>query len=298
MPNWGEVQKEILTVPVRRVVPEPGPLDIVRRKYLKELSKLTKRNVIAYYSGFLQRPEMTIHSSIFDGDVNALMNVVHQLDRAKGLDLILHTPGGMVAATEAIVNYLHAIFGNDIRCFIPQLAMSGGTMIACACKEIIMGRQSSIGPIDPQINGIPAYGVIEDYERAVQEIATNPSSIPIWQTLFSRLTPSVISECHRAIKLSGDLVEKWLVKNMFSNSKTPWKEAKRMVEALNNYADTKTHARHFNYEWARNIGLKVKLLEDDNQLQDLVLTVHHAFMETFNQARVLKVVENQNGIAT
>ena len=80
------------------------------------------------------------------------MTVIHQLDRDKGLDLILHTPGGDTAATESIVDYLHNMFGNNIRAIVPQLAMSAGTMIACSCKEIIMGLQSSLGPIDPQLD--------------------------------------------------------------------------------------------------------------------------------------------------
>ena len=77
------------------------------------------------------------------------MSVIHGLDKSKGLDLFLHTPGGDVGATESLIDYLHDSFGGDIRAIIPQIAMSGGTMIACSCKEIIMGKQSSLGPIDP-----------------------------------------------------------------------------------------------------------------------------------------------------
>lgn len=53
--------------------------------------------------------------------MNAFMNAVYQLDKDKGLDLILHTPGGDLAATESIVNYLHSVFGTDIRAIVPQL---------------------------------------------------------------------------------------------------------------------------------------------------------------------------------
>jgi ClpP class serine protease len=84
------------------------------------------------------------------------MNFIHGLDRTKGLDLILHTPGGDVAATESIIEYLRQMFGNNVRAIVPQMAMSAGTMIACSCKSIVMGKQSNIGPIDPQLGGIPA----------------------------------------------------------------------------------------------------------------------------------------------
>ena len=131
MPNWGEVLREIQGIRV------DNPLDTTRRKYLAIMHKYTGRNVIAYYSGFLQKPNGDV--SINDNDKNALMQCVYNLDKSKGLDIILHTPGGNTAATESIVEYLRSLFGNDIRAFIPQIAMSAGTMIALSCKEIVMG---------------------------------------------------------------------------------------------------------------------------------------------------------------
>lgn len=80
----------------------------------------------------------------------------HGLNFEKGLDLILHTPGGDVAATESIIEYLNDVFEGDIRAIVPQIAMSGGTMVACSCNEILMGKQSSLGPVDPQLRGFPA----------------------------------------------------------------------------------------------------------------------------------------------
>ncbi len=76
------------------------------------------------------------------------MNVIYGLEKKKGLDLILHTPGGNSAAIESLIDYLREIFGNDLRVIVPQLAMSAGTMIAFSAKEIIMGKQSSLGPVD------------------------------------------------------------------------------------------------------------------------------------------------------
>ena len=64
------------------------------------------------------------------------MRAVHRLDCSLGLDLILHTPGGSISAAQSIVRYLREKFGNDIRAIIPHTAMSAGTVLACACKEI------------------------------------------------------------------------------------------------------------------------------------------------------------------
>jgi ClpP class serine protease len=86
------------------------------------------------------------------------MLCIHELKRGQGLDLILHTPGGDGAAAESLVDYLRSMFGRDIRAIIPQIAMSAGTMIACSCKTIIMGKQSSLGPVDPQYGAVSAVG--------------------------------------------------------------------------------------------------------------------------------------------
>jgi hypothetical protein len=292
MPNWSEVLREIQT---RNVV---GGLDLVRRKYLKNLQKQTGRNVIAYYSGWLQKPGHWL-ATISDDDKNGFMNAVHKLDRSKGLDLLLHTPGGDLAATESIVDYLRTMFGDDIRAIIPQIAMSGGTMIACACKEIVMGKQSSIGPIDPQFNGIPAHGVIAEFEEAIDAVKKDPSTLPIWRVLIEKYHPTFIGECRNAIDLATQIATAWLVSGMLSNRADAQRIADQIVARLNNHADTKTHARHINAEAAQSFGLVIKSLEGDygDSFQDTVLTIHHAYMHTFSHSSSIKIVENHLGNA-
>ena len=192
MPGWNEILSEIT------LCEQDAPFDKVRQKYLNQLSEKTGRNVIAYYSGWLQNPEYS-ETSINDADKNALMATIHGLDREKGLDIILHTPGGQTAATESIVDYLHVMFKNDIRAIVPQLAMSAGTMIACASREIIMGRHSNLGPIDPQFGGIPATGVIEEFESAVQAIKDDPASTPLWQAIIGKYHPTFLGECEKLL---------------------------------------------------------------------------------------------------
>lgn len=79
MPNWNQVLEEIKNS--KRI----DALDFVRRKYLDALYKKTKRNIIAYYSGWLQNPG-TGNAYINDDDKNGLMAVIHGLDRTQGLD--------------------------------------------------------------------------------------------------------------------------------------------------------------------------------------------------------------------
>ncbi len=285
MPSWNELLDQINT-----------PLDKIRREYLGKLYQKTGRNVVAYYSGWLQRPPDTSGLGVCDADMNSFMSVFHGLDKNKGLDLILHTPGGEVPATEAIVSYFHSMFGTNIRCFVPQLAMSAGTMIACGCKEIVMGKQSSLGPFDPQLRGVPAYGLLAEFNQAALEIKNNPEKIPLWQVIVSKYHPTFITECQNAIFMSSEIVEKWLENVMFVNEHDAEKKARKIVDKLNNHKDTKNHARHINYKTALSYGLKIKQLEDDNELQDIVLTLHHAYIELFNQTKINKIIENQKGV--
>lgn len=286
MPSWNQVLKEISQS--KRV----DAIDTVRRKYLKKLHTKTERNIIAYYSGWLQRPSFSRSASINDDDKNGLMAVVHKLNRKKGLDLILHTPGGDIAATESIVDYLFKMFGNDIRCIIPQIAMSAGTMIACSCKQIVMGKQSSIGPIDPQFNGIPAYGVLAEFKKAISEVKNDPGSLPIWQKIVEKYHPTFLGECQNAVDMSDRMVGEWLKRNMFYGRKTCDGDVRKVIESLNNHHDTLSHARHLSIDHAKSIGLNILEMESDQVLQDLILTVHHAFMHSFAQANVTKIIEN------
>jgi ClpP class serine protease len=168
MANWNEVLNTLHMY--------GSTHDIVRRESLKKLHQVTGRNIITYYSGWLQKPNL-FGVALSDGDKNGFMNAIHGLDRSKGLDLLLHTPGGDIAATESIVDYLRSMFDTNIRAIVPQLAMSAGTMIACACKSVVMGKHSSLGPIDPQINGVPTHGILEEFNRAHSEIKADNSKV-------------------------------------------------------------------------------------------------------------------------
>src|SRR5262245_8048909 len=126
MPTWSDVLTQIKELQRAHTEGTKGAVDTIRRQYLLQLHRHTKRTVIAYYSGLLSKPGIA-ESEINDEDKNGFMMAVHGLDSSNGLDLILHTPGGNIAATESIVDYLRQKFKKDIRAIVPQIAMSAGT---------------------------------------------------------------------------------------------------------------------------------------------------------------------------
>lgn len=306
MPNWHDILNEIGKT--------GSPHDVVRRNYLKQLYEYTGRNTIVYYSGWLQKN--VPGTEVNDSDKTGFMTVINGLDRTKGLDLILHTPGGLTAATESLVDYLHNMFGNDIRAIVPQLAMSAGTMIACSCKSILMGKQSNLGPIDPQLGPLPAHGIVEEFKRAHSEIKsaqikaiTHPNDpaaiaevntkIALWQPIIAKYSPALIGECEKNIEWSETMVKDWLTRNMLSDLKPAELERVRgvIMTELADHAVSKSHGRHIPMQKCIDIGLKVERLEDDPQLQDLVLSVHHSCIHTLSETASIKIIENQNGIA-
>lgn len=294
MPAWGEVDNEIAKLTAEGC---PSPLDTVRRQYIEALSKNTGRNVIVYYSNWVSSPNVTPLSMINDDDKSGFMQAVYKLDKKLGLDLILHTPGGSVAAAESIVDYLQKIFNKDIRVVVPQMAMSAGTMIACSAKEILMGKQSNLGPIDPQVNGLPAYDVLEEFDKAVKQSRSDNGAALMWQTIVSKYHPTFLSQCEQAIALSKEIVKKWLIDGMFAKDSKAITKANRVVKGLSDRKINKEHSRHLHFERCAELGLKLKKLEDDPVLQDLVLTVHHACMHTMVKGNVVKLIENHNGAA-
>lgn len=295
MPAWDQILREAQTL--------GSTFDIIRRRYLADLAQKTGRNIITYYSGWLQKPQLGQHVDfgINDNDKNGFMTAVHGLDRSKGLDLILHTPGGETAATESLVDYLRQMFKDDIRAIIPQLAMSAGTMIACACKNIVMGKQSSLGPIDPQLFGMAAHGVIEEFQRAYEEISVDQNKIPVWQPIIAKYSPTLIGECYKAIEWSNEMVKLWLSTGMFKDETPTDKELKvnRIIDTLGSHSLTKSHARHLSTQGCIDIGLKVNwmesLQENNHALQDAILSIHHATLLTLTQTAAYKIIENHQG---
>lgn len=292
MPNWNEVLSEINA----EYAKSQHAFDTVRRKYLAALGEHTQRNVIAYYSGWQSKPGL--HGvEIRDEDKNGFMMAIHGMDCSKGLDLILHTPGGSISATQSIITYLHEKFGNNIRAIVPHMAMSGGTIMACACQSIIMARHSSIGPIDPQIRGIPAKGVLAEFERAYKEIIEEPAKEIVWRPILQQYTPTFLGHCQNAIDWSEQFARESLANNMFNNDPKKMQKINKIIKALTEYDVVKTHDRQINHIEAKKMGLKVILLEDDPDLQDILLTAHHCFIHTMSNTSALKIVENNMGAA-
>ena len=304
MPTWSEILKE---VSVLQTNGDPHPYDVVRRKYLGKLSQYTERDTILYATRWIQ-PGLRAGDveSIIDEDLEGLMEVAHGL-KSKKLDIILHSPGGSAEATEAMVSYLRKKF-EHIRVIVPHAAMSAATMWACSANEVVMGKHSFLGPIDPQIritceggqDLIPAQAILDQFDLA-KEQCSDSSLLNAWLPMLKIYGPALLIQCQNAIDLSQELVKQWLQIYMFADRKYPARVASRIARALADHRSFKSHGRHLDRDRVRKLsgstGLVVSDLESDQTLQDLVLSVYHSSMLVFGSTSTAKIIENQNGRA-
>lgn len=252
MPSWSELTDELMSIPKESV------LEWIRKKQdhcFSDISALREgRNVIFYASAFLQKPG--VHPAwlqITYEEVNGLMAALHGMKCEMGLTLILHTPGGITTATESFVSYLHKKFGY-VETVVPAYAMSAGTMICLSSQRIIMGKQSQLGPIDPQMQlrdmFISASAVVEQFNRAKKEILKNTDAAHIWAPMLSSLGPSLLQECQNAISYSERMVEKWLM------TVVPKRKAIRIARYFNDAGRHKSHGRRIDRDEALQTGVE------------------------------------------
>lgn len=284
MPSTIEIQEEGR--------PQGGPLAVLY-KYMKVFEELTGRNIIVYYSGFLTADKNT---SIQDEDMNGFMAAIYGMDKTKGLDLFLHTPGGLVSATEGIGNYLRSVFKGDINCYVPHMAMSCGTLLAMACRKIFMGRHSCLGPIDPALGQYRADAVIEEFENARKDIEKNPNLSLLWQPILSKYPMTFLGECEKAGQLAEIVSRKWLAEGMLKDDGAADKKIGEIVSVFASHRNSKMHDRHIPEEEAEKVGLKAELIESDPALQDAVMSVHHAAMNYMRQERYARIISNIKGL--
>ncbi|HOB42589.1 MAG TPA: enoyl-CoA hydratase-related protein [Bacillota bacterium] len=107
---------------------------------------------------------MTFGRHIDIEDSEQVLRAIRLTDPNVPIDIVLHTPGGLVLATEQIA---HAIKNHPakVTVFVPHYAMSGGTLIALAADEIVMDPNAVLGPVDPQIGSYPAASILSAVAR-------------------------------------------------------------------------------------------------------------------------------------
>jgi ClpP class serine protease len=141
-------------------------LESARIKLLEKIEQKRNSRVIAFIHrqetmSFLGFPLMRY---IDINDSEEILRAIKLTDKSIPIDIILHTPGGLVLASEQIANALKK-HPAKVTVFVPHYAMSGGTLIALAADEIVMDENAVLGPLDPQLGQKPAASVLKILEQ-------------------------------------------------------------------------------------------------------------------------------------
>src|SRR5881296_1187791 len=137
-------------------------VDKQRGALLGQFEEARKSRVIA----MIHRQEsasilgVPVAASISIDDSEAVLRAIRLTPPEQPIDVILHTPGGLVLAAEQIAKALVERKGK-VTVFVPHYAMSGGTLIALAADEIVMDANAVLGPVDPQIGDMPAASIVK-----------------------------------------------------------------------------------------------------------------------------------------
>ena len=300
MPTWGQLLREVNN---NALSDGKRDHDGLRRKYLQRVHALTGRAVILYSTAWLEtRPINPSDLQVALSDVQGVMEAVSNVEERE-LDLIIHSPGGSAEAAESLVEYLRERF-DHIRAFIPVAAMSAATMMALGANELVMGQHSQIGPIDPQFiintpegqRTAPAKAILNQFELAKQE-CQDSKNLAAWMPIIRSYAPGLLNQCQNSQELASNLVAGWLERYMFAGEPEAEDQARSIAAWLGDYDLFQSHGRRVGREQARDRGVRVTNLETDHNLQDAVLSVHHATMLTFGGTPAVKIIENHHGRA-
>jgi len=280
---------------------EESSQDYVLKKYLKKLFKHTNRATILYASAFTEKEVASRVLQLNRQDSSCFMAASAGIEDRE-LDLIVHSPGGSVEATEQIVSYLRRRYTN-IRVIVPLCMLSTATLLGCAADRIVMADHSALGPIDPIINwthqsasfSTAAQNVVNEYSIAQKNINNKKNNPVLWIEKLKAYPPGLLATCKADMQLSRDLSKRWLQSYMFRGDENAAEKTESISAWLADSRNFGASFRPIGHAEAVSKGLKVDVLNDDEALLESVMAVYYAAEIKFQAGDCVKIVENHNG---
>ncbi|RMG25801.1 MAG: hypothetical protein D6730_10235 [Bacteroidetes bacterium] len=258
----------------------------------KEIEVIRGRPLLVYASRFLDVPPRT-PNTIDLSDIDGFTDLVSAFKDTESIDVLLHSPGGQPDATERIVNILRNNF-SEVHFIIPHSAYSAATMLALSGNSISLHPSATLGPIDPQINGIPARSIKRGFEK-VREIIKNegPEALPAYIPLLEKYSLDLLEICEDSEKLSKELVTTWLCEYMFNGTKTE-DDVEQTVNYFSDYDTHLLHSRPLVFKKIKAFGLNISLADGD--FQDLIWEAYLLLNGFFTMSHFFKLYENTRGV--
>jgi len=298
VPIFQQLLNELAKLPPDQQV---GYINRFRTEQVKEIAALTGRGLLVYAADFKKSlpPQFGITNSITWEDKTCFADLVDGFD-SKQVDVLIHSPGGSVEATESLVALLRDNF-DEVRFFVPNTAKSAATMLALSGDLLLMDDRSELGPIDPQIliNGlyVPAQTVIDGFDEAKERIKTEgPDVLPAYLPLLSKYDLHVLQICENAKELSKRLVAGWLAEYMFKARPRRKVAAGKVAKMLADHKRYLSHARPIRIAEAKAMGLNVLDLREHGDLRNRVWSLYCIIELLFDRSPIMKLYESSKGV--
>lgn len=286
MPNNPVMYQEISDFLVRNPSIDPFQL---RKNTITEIEKIIEMPLICYATN-LNSPR----SSIEEDDVTGFSDLIYSTE-GDSLGVFVISNGGSASAVERIVKLIRSKFSN-VNFYVSGNAYSAATMMCFSGDKIIMLDQGTLGPIDPQINGRPAYAILKSFEEIQEKLKKDGASgIAAYMPLIAKYDLTLLEICRNAQELSKELAEQYLTQYMFANTDSKQK-IEEIVSFFLDYGIHKTHGRSIDRKTAAEKGLKVENAEDTKGLADLLLSLHNQYKFFLSRSNFIKLYENIRGI--
>jgi hypothetical protein len=269
----------------------------LRQQCYLDIEQLRGRPLIVYASNFTTPLAQFVGNgnSILLDDVDGFTEIILNIPADKReIDVIIHSPGGSPDATERIVSVLRNRF-DKVHFLIPHSAYSAATMLALSGDTITLHPSATLGPIDPQLNGIPARSIIRGFENVKEAIKLEgPEALPAYIPLIEKYTLAQLEQCNDSAALSKELVRTWLNEYMFKG-KDAQEIIEHAVEYFSNYDEHKIHSRPLLFEKISQFGLSIS--QSKSELSDLLWEANIVINNTLSMMPFSKLYEDGNGLS-
>jgi predicted RNA-binding Zn-ribbon protein involved in translation (DUF1610 family) len=281
-------------------------LNTERKQWLRKIAELRGHRCILTYACDINKGGA--NTNIEYADILPFTDQISNCNGSNNVDIILETPGGQAEIVEEMVKAIRRRFSH-VGIIIPGMAKSAGTIFAMAGDEILMGKNSALGPIDAQMiypstgKRFSADDLLDGLEKIKQEVLVtgklNPTYIPILQNI----SPGEIQHCENAQAFSRKLVKEWLKDYKFSHwnihkstEKFVTKEEKEakaneIASALCKHSEWLTHARSVKIDDLRKLGLEIIDYSEIPDLDDAINRYFTLLSIAFEKTNIFKIFE-------
>jgi ATP-dependent protease ClpP protease subunit len=268
---------------------------------IKQYNTLRKTHLVVYAGAIgKQIPDLAMNMDDYYTIYDMLKDV-----KSDNLDFYIETPGGSGEAAEEIGRFIREKFKNIVF-VISGESKSAGTILALSGDEIFMTKTGSLGPIDAQLRIGRTVGSAYDYMEWVHEkraeAQKNGMLNPFDATMVAQISPSELKGVYNSLEFAKDIVKEWIAKYKFKDwivtetrKKPVTDEMKReradeIAEELTNHSKWRTHGRSLKIDDLENIGLRIKRLDDDSKLAEIIYRIQTIIRIIFSSSTNYKII--------